>query len=54
VADAQHLDGFSIRSPMRAIPSYEPVEVIQLSRINGGVFSERHVGQVCLLVHVAP
>src|SRR5262245_38338639 len=51
LADPQHLDSFSGRSPARTIPPYERVEVIQLSGIYGAVFSKGHAGHVCLFAH---
>ena len=44
VADPQHLEGLRRRSPLRAVPADDPVEVVQLTRIDRAVFREGHVG----------
>jgi hypothetical protein len=38
--DTQHLEGLSRRPPPRAVPPDDPVEIVQLGRINGAVFGE--------------
>jgi hypothetical protein len=54
VADLQHFCRFGGRSAVGTVPSYKPIESIQLSDVNIAVFTERDVDEASVLVHVLP